>query len=473
MYIQRLDRAYFTSPSFNKTCYELYTHLTVRCRNLIEIAESKSDTEEASVMQHCRTVSFIYKTVVEFLRQEYESDFNDHACLSTVSGSVARAKMGLLFLAPLTKPFKGVYEYQAGEDGNKTKDDSHNYNSHNYELVSQCVPDELKTLVLDLRSLVQDIMLTMSFGEYFAGNAESGRQVDNVQTDLTSHMLRILLHLTNSGGMIREITSNKTCPAKFFLSMIKRGERYSDAETQHPLLFQNGCNFAAFWGWRSYIRSRVCGEVFGEDLENLFANASIGLSHWSGDDYKFGGLQDAWCVPMASLQTVGFLLQSGRVQLDKLSPWRPCRQLGYGIRDASTMGAFFISVSQAITGYHRLKGWHDEKEARITFGLDLIKQSQLPGFHCNPRLGLAIQFGFTSFHEYDPLPYVDLLVDETPLANLQHETFTKSKVLQSLRDTLRSMTPSSGDVLGSGSPPLSTITESIPTIESMPRSRRN
>ncbi|KAL8858809.1 MAG: hypothetical protein Q9178_004726 [Gyalolechia marmorata] len=459
MYIQRLDRAYFTSPSFNSTCCELYTHLTVRCGNLIEIAESESDTEEASVVQHCRTVSFIHKTVVEFLKQKYESIFNDHACLSTAWVSVARAKMGLLFLAPLTMPFNGAYEYQAGEDGTKTNDDT-----HDCELVSS-LPESLSDLVLDLRSLVQGIMLTISFGEYFTGNAEAGSLLDNVQTNLTSHMLQILLYLTNSGDLIREIDSHRTCPAKILLRRVEPVGGYNNAETQHPFLFQNGCDFAAFWGWRSYIRSRVCGEVFEEDLENLFTNALIGLSHWSRQA-SYTSLRYAPCVPMANLQTVGFLLQSGRFQLDKLSPWRPFRQFGVGIFDTSTgagicytstMGAFFILASEAIAGNYRLEDWYDEKEARKTFGLDLIKQSQLSGSHCNSRLGLAIHIGGLFPIGGDHIPhYGDLLVDETPLAYLQHrrrrddefldsleadevlKSLRNDEVLQPLRDALRS-----------------------------------
>ncbi|KAL8907653.1 MAG: hypothetical protein Q9171_005769 [Xanthocarpia ochracea] len=419
MYIQRLDRAYFTSPSFNSTCCELYKHLTVRCGNLIEISESEGDTEEASVVRHCRTVSFIHKTVVEFLRQEYESIFNDHACLSTAWVSVARGKMGLLFLIPLTKPFHEPDEYQAGKDGTMTKDDSHDYG-----LVSQRVPEELEDLGYDLRYLCQSIMLTLSFGEYFAGNEESGSPVDNVLTDMTSHMLQILLYLTKLGDS-----------AKSLLSRAGPTWGYSDAED--PFLCQNGGDFAAFWGWRSYIRSRGCGEVFEEELENVFINALLGLSDFSRNLPSRARLQSAECVPMANLQTVGFLLQSGRFQLDKLSPWRPLRAFGDGICWTSTMGAFFISACQAIAGDHRLEGWHDEEEARIKFGLDLIKQSQLPGSHFNPRLGLTIHFEITSFHVYDVTWDGEFLVDETPLAYLQQRRID-DKVLQSLRDTLQS-----------------------------------
>ena len=115
------DIAYFQSSEFHDICRNLETRILTRCTGLVEISEHRveflegvwmklqenyvvgvgTSQEASSVSCFLREIRFIHKTVIEFLRS-HEELFHDPDWRITAAHTVARGKLGVLSLTPVT-----------------------------------------------------------------------------------------------------------------------------------------------------------------------------------------------------------------------------------------------------------------------------------------------------------------------------------------------------------------------------------
>ncbi|KAL8856959.1 MAG: hypothetical protein Q9178_006454 [Gyalolechia marmorata] len=101
--ITRYELEYFTSPRFRSTCEALEVRLVSRCGSLLEI----DDNEDGGglncdpLVYYDRSIQFMHKTAVEFLREEYKTFFLDEAISAEAAAQVARSKIGYIVLFEL------------------------------------------------------------------------------------------------------------------------------------------------------------------------------------------------------------------------------------------------------------------------------------------------------------------------------------------------------------------------------------
>ena len=114
------DLAYFGSLEFHEICQNIETRILTRCAGLVEIKQEPDEYldcmlvdedrvelhkvpnifEKLSVSCHIREVSFIHKTVIEFL--EGQSFFQDLTWRPTASLALLRGSLGTMSIIPIT-----------------------------------------------------------------------------------------------------------------------------------------------------------------------------------------------------------------------------------------------------------------------------------------------------------------------------------------------------------------------------------
>ncbi|KAI4274218.1 MAG: hypothetical protein LQ337_004097 [Flavoplaca oasis] len=102
-FITRNELEYFTSPRFRSSCERFETRLISRCGSLLEIDDSKySATNDDPLEYYYRTIHFMHRTAVEFLREKYKTFFLDESSSAEAAAQVARSKIADLVLVPPT-----------------------------------------------------------------------------------------------------------------------------------------------------------------------------------------------------------------------------------------------------------------------------------------------------------------------------------------------------------------------------------
>ena len=114
------DLAYFGSLEFHEICQNIETRILTRCAGLVEIKREPDEYlgcslvdkdrveshkvpnifEKLNVSCHIREVSFIHKTVIEFL--EGQSFFQDLTWRPTASLALLRGSLGIMSIIPIT-----------------------------------------------------------------------------------------------------------------------------------------------------------------------------------------------------------------------------------------------------------------------------------------------------------------------------------------------------------------------------------
>lgn len=402
VHITQFDRSYFSSTTFDSTCRELRTRLIARCSNLIELENNEAEVEETIILQHCRAVDFIHRTAVEFLKEEYENTFSRYSCLSAACVPLARARIGLVFLFPLTQPPIEDYELHAGTDGDGP--DGGN--------PSGCTFDFWYQLKYNLTELVVGSMRAISFVENFARDTDSRRPHGNVPSELTAQILQTLRYMATTDDVFMTIDRKHYCSMKLRLKRIERDVMGADI-TEAQALFQDDMSFAAFWGCESYIRSRLSAKTSDEQLESIFRSVVLGMNGLRLD------------FPISWLNIVDILLHQGQILRGKTDRWRlyPREMLR-----ASPWGHFFLQTCEAS---NNAAEWGDgnlygERAAWIQSYLELIEKFLSLGADPNTRISARDKLSATlSFDHGIYASEAYFLVDWTPLAILQ--TYTRRK----------------------------------------------
>ncbi|KAL8915858.1 MAG: hypothetical protein Q9208_008820 [Pyrenodesmia sp. 3 TL-2023] len=424
IHITQFDRSYFTSPAFNATFREFRTRISSRCGGLIEIGDHKDDVKETGVVQNCGTVSFIHRTVEEFLTEEYGSAFDRDACLLTAWIPVARAKIALLFLVPLAKPLRKDYELQTGIDGIEPDGEhppGYQGNSEIRQLSSSVDgsgsdggpsptnPHDLRRRqVYDIRRLIACGMTAISFGESSASKAHSSRSLDNDQSDLTACILQILHYMATKDDVVKTLDGRNSYSMKQTLKLVER-IFIKSISTDAQLPFQDRMNFAAFWGCESYIRSRWSPETLDEQLEAIFARVVTGLTPTN----------ELTVYTISYLDTVDFLLQERQIPQGKTDSWR---SYSASLCRASPWGAFLLQACGPSERPRLSNNKMGRKAAWIQRRLELMEKFLSLGADCNTRLSFSLRLSI-KIEQKRPLetlrwtPREDLDFDESPISS--------------------------------------------------------
>ncbi|KAL8710369.1 MAG: hypothetical protein Q9225_007299 [Loekoesia sp. 1 TL-2023] len=412
-YIKQFDRAYFGSPSFDSTCLQVCTRLNSRCGSFIEFAESPDQVEGDTLKQHCRTISFIHRTVAEFLKEEYKNTFDEFFWLSPAGVTLARANIGLIVLFPLTRSFKGV---EFGSDGD-------------HSLLSD-------KFVPELRLLIEDTMTAISFIECSAGVPDFSIPLESVQLDLTAQILKTLQYMATSDETVIVTSPDQNYPMKSIVNRVDH--EYMDWIDADQHLFMNHMSYAAFWGCRSYIQFHMSIHTFSEgQVDDMFKNAVIGLHPYFGKSHSF--------MPKISiLLTLKLLLQDVVIPGGETSSWwRQFRRFGWR---ASPWGAFILHACE--TSYWSQFESSREKRAWIACLTDLIKRFLSLGADVNTRISLSIELMLSDLDEKaiasvlgpysEEFPQCILFLDESPLACSQVHQRKYTEDLCEIETLLRS-----------------------------------
>ncbi|KAL8899220.1 MAG: hypothetical protein Q9207_006309 [Kuettlingeria erythrocarpa] len=429
MYVTQLNRSYFSSPTFEVTCRELRTRLNSRCGSLIEIGNIRDRLEETTFAKYCRPVSFIHRSVVEFLKEEYGSAFDIDACFSEAWIPIARANIGLMFLFPLTEPLNENYKLQAAIDGIEPyRELSSAYEGNVEDHESQAGIDGSESdeeqssdivggLCRRLRYLIWCATWAVYFGGISDGKVHFTRSLDHERNDLTVYVLRTLRYMATKNDLFKTIDCKHRISIKRLLKTIVR--EFMDIHAEAQDLFQDGMSFAAFWGCESYIQSRFSPETSDEQVEAMFRSVVVGI--YPSPRFTI----DANGSAMArQLNIVEFLVQERQIPRGKTDSWRPHFESWWR---ASPWGGFFLHAC-GIPEQPRNRGFnlYGEEAAWMQRRLDLIKKFLALGADCNTRLSLSIRI--MQDYSIDNWPGVDydqynvneeVFVDESPLAYLQ------------------------------------------------------
>ncbi|KAL8900482.1 MAG: hypothetical protein Q9192_001043 [Flavoplaca navasiana] len=104
-FITRNELDYFTSPHFRFICERIETRLVSRCGSLLEIIDDGYGVIDGNPLEYYdRTIEFMHRTVIEFLREKYTTFFLDERSSAQAAAQVAHSEIGSLFLIPLTHP---------------------------------------------------------------------------------------------------------------------------------------------------------------------------------------------------------------------------------------------------------------------------------------------------------------------------------------------------------------------------------
>lgn len=413
MCIKKFDRPYFGSPSFNSTCLKICTRLISRCGNFIEVAEHKNQEDEDSLIQHCRTVSFIHRTAAEFLEEEYKSIFDDFSWLSTAGVTLARANISLIFLFPLTRSFKG-FEFRSDKDHSNLSD----------------------RFIQELQLLINDTMTAISFIECSAGVPNFEIPLGSVQLDLTAQILKTLKCMASSDEPVRTSATDQNYPMKSIVNRVEHN--FMDLiDVGHQRFFMNYMSYAAFWGCRSYIQFHMSSQTFSdEELDDVFRNAVVGL-------YPSLVIPSTNWPKISVLLTLKLLLQDGVIPGGKTSFWRQSRRLCWR---ASLWGAFILHACE-VSYWNRVANSR-EKRAWIICLTDLIKRFLSLGADVNTRISLSIAIELSSRldkavasvfgSDSEEFPQCTLLLDESPLACIQTRRLVYTEYLSDIESFSRS-----------------------------------
>ncbi|KAL9640120.1 MAG: hypothetical protein Q9204_000837 [Flavoplaca sp. TL-2023a] len=377
-HVEQLDRPYFCSSIFSSRYRELNIRLNARCGNLIDIKDNDDETEKTVLAQHGRTVDFIHRTAVEFLKDEYVTKFSDISCLTAAWIPLARAKIGLVLLFPLTRlPTKG-YEPHVGTLIN-TMDWEDTLNSG---LVA----------LNDLEDLVLYIMMTISLGENTYRDADPRKLLNNVQSQLTAQILQTLHHLTTTNDVIVTSTrsSDHICfPMKQLVELVMFSYIDLNVSTgQVPS--EDSIMFAAFWGCESYIRFQLSTET----PDGLLRNILLSLIRGAYSEIEFDAfsisflnivdlLYQRW-TPRSKLKNQGLIESAGWIK-HEMGPHRlhTCR--------SSPWGPFLFVICHKIEWISRINGnFDDHRGLWLQRCLEVVEKFLSEEANHNARIGVEI-----------------------------------------------------------------------------------
>ena len=490
VHVTQLDISYFSSSTFDSTCRELRTRLNARCGNLIEIENNEDEFEETIVTQHCQPVNFIHRTVVEFLKEEYESTFSRYSCLESAWLRMARLYISLIFLFPLTQPPLKTHELQARLGGNETDGESPLDEDHGL----------WQRLNSDLAGLVENTMMVISFGERFAANTDFRKPLHNLQSELTEQTWQILRYMATmddactiidgkyycsisyatgvaiSGPLVsrelevydlpvfrgiepgsrgieclgrnskypnnpadRELEQNAS-PRRLLVAAEGRDQalkwaernvfRYDHTESGVPL--QDDMSFAAFGGCESYIRRRLSRILSDGQLEALLGSVVLGMHRSLYRYVQHTGFPISW------LNIVDILLQPGQI------PRVQSKVSGHDKHSRSSLwGALFAHICQVykITQTLNQLGSFSEKKSGLLGERaawtqryhNLIEKFLSLGADCNTRICHSISVcarnrdAFHFFADWTPLAIIQSLELREMEGRPEIETTLKSK----------------------------------------------
>ncbi|KAL9033579.1 MAG: hypothetical protein Q9180_005872 [Flavoplaca navasiana] len=399
MHVEQSDRPYFWTPIFRSRCRELYTRLNARCGNLIDIMDHKDEREKTVLLQSCQIVDFIHRTVVEFLKDEFMDEFCDESCMTAAWIPFTRARIGRLFLSPFMPPFIEVVEPYTE---NFMLDEGFR---------SDSPWDSHGALEVWLKELISSLMLSILFGEKFSRAVDSEKPPGNVQSELTAQALQTLQHLTTTDDVLygtpdqRQYGSMKQLVRKVLIERFG----WNPSGAQFPL--EDCMNFAAFWGWESYIRSHLSTETPDEQLSNILISVINGIYF---DDLLVEGF------PISFLNIAELLLcqrwpprsKLKNQGLDDNAVWVKHEFGLYGliIRRSSPWEAFLLQVCNKIEETSRVYGNSDlygEGKVWIQRCLELVEDFLSEEANHNARIGLSIRgyaFGSDLFFFVDMTP---------------------------------------------------------------------
>ncbi|KAI4225318.1 MAG: hypothetical protein LQ349_007087 [Xanthoria aureola] len=391
VHVTQFDRSYFSSSTFDSTCRELRTRLNARCGNLIEIASNENGVEETIVLQHHRTVSFIHRTAVEFLREEYESTFSGYSCLAGVWVQLARLSIGSMFLFPLTQSSNGLYELQAGLDGDELDGETPSADGH-YPWLS---------LESDLAALVGNTMSAISFGERFASNTDFKKPLGNLQCELTAQTLQTLRYMATTDDVFKAVDHKHYYSMKRLLMWVERQLCFVIDNIEARAPFQDDMGFAAIWGCESCVRSRLSPETSDEQLEAILSRAILGM--------KVNAYSRRVGFPISWLNSADVVLQMRQMPRGTTNNWRIDKEF-----QAPVWDNFFLRICESFEKWLIIK--HDpfgERAAWTQRCHEIIEKFLSLGADPNKRICHFIHVRSTSEQDFC------ILVDQTPLAVIQ------------------------------------------------------
>ena len=390
-HIQSLDHTYFVSSAFKSVCIELYTRLSSRCGNLIDIPDFPKQVEGANLIQYCQPISFIHKTAVEFLREEYSNTFSESSWFAAAGATLARAKIGSIFLFPLT--------------GSSEVEDVVNSSSEAGE----------SEQVSELRRLFTGAMAAISLIEYSVLDLDPKRPPDSAAADLTAQIWRVLQHMGEKDDTVGIETSTRHPSMKGITSKM---ERYFTELTHLHHSFSDPMCYAAFWGGRSYILSRLSTDTSDKEYDDMLDNALCGLRN----PQVVSGV-----LVIQIVLTLNILLSKSMVRRSKTSHWKPYRLPHRKLTRwrASLWGTIFMQIYSTSISID-LKGFDRGQTMWITCCMGLIKRSLDLGADPNTRIGSNTE---VVLDEENLDRSWTLYVDESPLAMIEDNP-TWSTVLE-------------------------------------------
>ncbi|KAL8894958.1 MAG: hypothetical protein Q9192_003936 [Flavoplaca navasiana] len=403
-HVKQNDHPYFCSSIFYSRYRELNTRLNARCGNIIDIKDNVDETDKTVLTQPGRTVDFIHRSAVEFLKDEYVSKFSDKPCLTAAWIPLARARIGLVFLFPLRQPPITDYEAQVVRI-RSTMD-------------QEGPPDSPLGPEYYFGRLVDDAMVTVSFGENVGRNADFRKPLGDARTELTAQIFQTLHHLATTDDVIRT-TDRK----HYFMSQLVEGIVSTFVYSNNsgaPFPLQVRMQFAAFWGCESYIRSHLSAKTPIEEMEDILALVMKGIQ--PSNAYKVQGF------PISFLNIIKLLIHQRRtfrnqsqtqsplfedanwtVNIPVLSGMDRCR--------ASPWGAFLFQICHKAVLFseeHRDCDFYGEREVWLQRCLELVEDFLSEGADHNARIGLQYKV-----IDVDDAHTLFLYMDMTPLDCVQ------------------------------------------------------
>ncbi|KAL8948226.1 MAG: hypothetical protein Q9222_005574 [Ikaeria aurantiellina] len=98
-HVQQLHTEFFHTPAFEISCRRLESRIISRCGGLVDIEEERELSRGSEILRHHRPLTFIHKTVVDYLKEKHGEFFLQPAQLLAAHSLIAQDFLGLLLIS--------------------------------------------------------------------------------------------------------------------------------------------------------------------------------------------------------------------------------------------------------------------------------------------------------------------------------------------------------------------------------------